>query len=102
MDDLPIACTLSAGDMTRRVASSAAITSAWMLDSEITPRGASLRFDRAAESDLRALIAAESECCAFMEFGLRPEGADLRLTVEGPDGARPIILDLFGLGPAHV
>jgi hypothetical protein len=100
MESLPIVCTLSAADQAARAAAARTIASEWMLGAQITDRGASMRFRAEAESDLRELIAAESKCCEFLDFELRAETPGLRLTVEGPEGARPIILELFGLEPA--
>ena len=102
MNDLPIACALSPTDQARRFATSTAIVESSLLDATLTERGASMRFRPTAESGLRELIAAESECCAFLEFALRRDGEDLRLTVEGPEMARPIIVELFGLDVARV
>jgi hypothetical protein len=97
MDEKPIACTLSAAAQVDRVTSSNAIVAKEMLGATATERGASMRFRREAEGDLRDLIAAESTCCSFLEFDLQPEGDAVRLTVEGPEGAQPIIDELFGL-----
>jgi hypothetical protein len=95
--DTPIACTLSAAEQARRFAASDAIAGRWMLDATTTDSGVSMRFRAGAEHGLRELIAAESECCPFLEFELNRDGPDLRLTVEGPAMARTIIYDLFGL-----
>jgi hypothetical protein len=97
MTELPIACTLSAAEQARRVASSKAVMTGSLLDSAITERGASMRFRIDAEADLRRLIAAESECCPFLDFELRTEDGHLQLNVEGPAEARPVIVELFGL-----
>lgn len=97
MTEKPIACTLSAAEQAQRVASSNAMVVDNMLDVATSERGASMRFRVEAEDALRELIVAESECCSFLEFDLQPEGDALRLTVEGPEGARPIIDELFGL-----
>ena len=59
--------------------------------------GARVRLARDVEPELRELIAAESECCPFLEFDLRRDGAGLRLSVSGPGDARPIIAALVGL-----
>ncbi|MGH2954898.1 MAG: hypothetical protein ACRDK9_12965 [Solirubrobacterales bacterium] len=97
MTEKTIACTLSAAEQAQRVASSNAVVVDNMLDVTASERGASMRFRPEAQDALHDLIAAESKCCAFLEFDLQPEGDALRLTVEGPEGARPIIDELFGL-----
>jgi hypothetical protein len=53
-----------------------------------------LRDDSEIERRTRALVAAESACCPFLDFDLRREGGDLVLDISGPDDARPVI-DLF-------
>jgi MerR family transcriptional regulator, copper efflux regulator len=97
MTELPIACSLSSADQAGRLASWRALEAESMLDAEVTERGASMRFRAEAELRLRRLIAAESKCCPFLEFDLRADGDDLRLSVGGPKDARPIVLELFGL-----
>jgi hypothetical protein len=97
MNELPIACTLTGAERVDRKAEWTAITAEWMTAPALTERGVSMRFDARAEPRLRELIAAESECCAFLDFELTGEGSGLRLTVEGPYEARPIILAIFGL-----
>lgn len=97
MSEAPIACSLSAAEQARRLETSGAIADGAMLDATVTDRGASIRFRPEAEAELRELIEAESRCCGFLDFDLRVEGEALRLRVEGPDGAQPIILALFGL-----
>jgi hypothetical protein len=101
MTDKPIACTLNAAEQAKRAASSNALVAKEMLAAAATRRGASMTFRPEAERELRELIAAESRCCSFLEFALEPEGDCLRLTVEGPEGALPIIEELFGLEAAR-
>ena len=43
------------------------------------------------ERRTRALVAAESRCCAFLEFDLGREDGDLVLDISGPADARPVI-----------
>ena len=42
----------------------------------------------------RALVAAESQCCAFLDFELARDNGDLVLDIAGPADARAVI-DLF-------
>ncbi|MBA2240308.1 MAG: arsenite methyltransferase [Solirubrobacterales bacterium] len=93
----PIACSLSSGEKGERLDAWRAVAAAALLESSVEERGLSLRLRHDAEAELRRLIAAESSCCPFLDFDLRSDGPDLRLTVAGPGGARPIILTLFGL-----
>jgi hypothetical protein len=43
-----------------------------------------------------ALSAAESECCAFLTFGLNDDPTGLRLTIAAPEGAEPVLSELVG------
>ena len=97
MRELPIACSLNQAEQAERAEAARELVAASMLDSAVTETGASLRFRQDAEGPLQELIAAESECCPFLEFDLRPKDGALSLTVTGPEQARPIILGLFGL-----
>lgn len=93
----PIACTLSSDQLERRITDVSALGRRALRAREPIPGGVRLVFDPAAEieEELRALIAAEAECCAFLRMELRATAAGLRLDVTGPDEARPLIDGLF-------
>ena len=99
MPDLPIACTLTADDLTARLALIDALTTDALLERTETDIGLRVRLRDTPEIEQRTreLIAAESRCCAFLEFALAREGGDLVLDVAGPDDARPVI-DMFFVG----
>ena len=89
------ACTLSAAEMPDRLAETAALGRS--LQSSVVVDGrAVLRFR--ADDDTRAraaaFVAAESVCCSFLSMELADEPGALVLTVEGPDGAEPIVREL--------
>ena len=46
------------------------------------------------EQRTRELVAAESKCCAFLDFELGRENGYLVLDIAGPEDARPVI-DMF-------
>lgn len=96
---LPIACTLSAAEQGARAEEWRSLLRESARDESASERGVTLRLDPRAESELRRLVAAESRCCAFLEFDLRRDGSDLLLTVQGPDEALPIIRELFAPEP---
>ncbi len=99
MNDLPIACSLSGAEQRGRALTARTLVAEAMLGWRATRRGISIRFAGESEPRLRELIAAESLCCPFLEFDLHREGSELQVEVEGPDLARPIILEVFGLDP---
>jgi hypothetical protein len=62
-------------------------------------RSVTLRFrpDPSIRERVQAIVAAESRCCAFLDFSLTEvEGATV-LTIAAPEGAEPALHDLAGL-----
>jgi hypothetical protein len=51
--------------------------------------------DAGLEAELRALAAAEAECCRFLSIEVHRAGDSLELHVSGPPDARPIIDEMF-------
>lgn len=97
MSELPIACTLTPEGMTDRLAFIDELVADGLLDRTSTPTGLRLRLRDApqVEQRTRELIAAESECCAFLDFALGREDGELVLDISGPEDARPVIELLF-------
>jgi hypothetical protein len=94
--ELPIACTLDAGDYRVRLDDMAAVGRAALIDADATPRRASLRFaaDTGVRERVDALVAAESQCCAFLAMTVTEEADIIVLTVEAPDGAAPVLAEI--------
>ena len=74
--DLPIACSLDAGELPRRLAEIGAIGRDALR--AVDPGGV-LRFesDPTTRARLEAVVAAESECCPFLALELREEAGEL-------------------------
>ena len=91
---LPIACSLDASDLPGRIAEITAAGQA-LRDVQATPHVAVLRFvaHERTRKRLTAIVAAESQCCAFMGFDLREETDEVVLTITAPDGAEAVLLD---------
>jgi hypothetical protein len=96
MPDLPIACTLSPDGMTARLALIDALAADGLLDRTPTETGMRVRLRDTSdiEQRTRELVAAESKCCAFLDFDLGRDDGDLMLDISGPEDARPVI-DMF-------
>jgi hypothetical protein len=96
MPDLPIACTLSPDGMTARLALIDALAADGLLDRTPTDAGLRVRLRDTPEIEQRTreLVAAESACCAFLDFDLGRHDGDLVLDISGPADARPVI-DMF-------
>ena len=97
MTDLPIACTLSADGVTARLALIDALAADGLLDRTATAAGVRVRLRETPEIEQRTLelVAAESKCCAFLDFDLGREGNALVLDISGPPNAKPVIEMFF-------
>jgi len=93
----PVACTLSPAARAVRGYDLAALAARALCSREPTPDGERLVFtdDPGTERALRAVIAAESACCAFLRMDLHRGAGGLVLEIAGPPDARPIIAELF-------
>lgn len=88
----PIACTLGAGDLERRLAAIAEIGADSLISSEIDGSRHLLRF-RSSESARRRLeeiAAAETKCCSFLDLSMSEEGGELILSIAAPEEGRAI------------
>jgi hypothetical protein len=93
--DLPIACFLDAAGLRARESELARLGHG--LVSVSRPDGAPvvLRFtaDQETRKRLDRIVAAEAECCPFLDMRVR-EGETLELAIDGPDDAAPVIAGL--------
>jgi hypothetical protein len=96
MSAIPIACTLSPDGFRARLALIDALAVDGLLDREPTATGLRVRLRDTPEIEQRTreLVAAESACCAFLNFDLGRDAGDLVLDINGPEDAQPII-ELF-------
>jgi hypothetical protein len=97
MTDAPIACTLTADDMTARAALIDALAADGLLERTPTDAGVRLRLRDTPEIErrIRELVAAESACCPFLDLDLSRDRDGIVLHVGGPDAARPLIDRFF-------
>ena len=95
--DAPIACTLSPADAAERADHLRALAARTLRSRTRIPAGDRLVFAPGADTEraLRAAVAAEAACCAFLRLELRREDDALVLDVTGPEAARPVIDALF-------
>ncbi|MBB4661791.1 hypothetical protein [Conexibacter arvalis] len=92
----PIACSLSAAEMPKRLAEMRAIGAAALLTADRTDTTAALRFRASQDTrdKLAAIVAAESRCCGFLSFDLHDETDAIVLTITSPaDAAARTMLD---------
>lgn len=103
-EDVPIACTLGAGEMATRL-------DEWnaLLDDEADPLrgvtarqglddgGLRLEFGPSADvTEIARLAAAEQGCCRFFTFALVIDDRGVALEVHAPADGRPVLTELFG------
>lgn len=88
----PFACALDAGDLGQRLAAIAAAGSESLIDRSTDGDRQLLRFRSAATSRrrLEAIIAAEAECCPFLDLSLSECGGELLLSIDAPGAAREL------------
>jgi hypothetical protein len=99
-EPLPVACTLTPQEMRERQASLIPALLERALSVSPAGEGYCLQFPSSAET-LRVIadmIAAESRCCAFLQFDLSvpPAQGVMTLRVSGPPGTRIFLDNLFG------
>ncbi len=90
-NELPIACTLGAGDFETRMRELTALGRRSLLSIERSSAGPvvlSFQNDPATETELERIVAAEADCCAFLELMITT-GDALDLTIDGPEGPAP-------------
>jgi hypothetical protein len=93
----PIACTRSPDQYRGRTDDLAALAARALRSREPTAEGERLTFADSDETEreLRAVIAAEAGCCAFLRMDLQRGERGLVLEIAAPQEARPMIAELF-------
>jgi hypothetical protein len=99
MNDLPIACTLSAEDLRQRRADLLPGLVTRAVASVRLDAGMQFRFEASSETlaELVRLIDVERQCCRFLQFELAIAAnlGPITLTVTGPAGTREFLEDLL-------
>jgi hypothetical protein len=85
---LPIACSLSAAELPARQAEIRALAGDGLVDMTQEAGRAILCFrpDPEIRERVEAIVAAESECCAFLDFKVEHGAEATVLTVSAPNG----------------
>lgn len=95
-DDQPIVCSLSATDLSERLAEIASIGNDALLHVRNDGRHAELCFatGRDVRERVDAIVVAESQCCAFLAMRVTdtPDGVVLR--IDAPEGAEIVVREL--------
>ncbi|WP_354675248.1 hypothetical protein [Cupriavidus alkaliphilus] len=94
-NEVAIACTLGADDMRVRFTRIRALSARALLSHQLDDRTLLQHFAPQASAEVRALVEAERECCAFAEFELAKAPDGLHLTVVAPAEAGKFAALLF-------
>lgn len=96
-DDTPIACSLGAGELKKRLAVIAEIGDS-LISREVEGGRHLLRFraGAATRTQLEEIVAAEAECCSFLDLSLDGEGNELVLSIAAPEEAQGLADSLAG------
>ena len=103
-EELPLACSLEVSALERRLAAISEVGEDSLLGRSVERDRQLLRFraDQRTRERLREIVAAESECCAFLELALTEEEGEVHLSIAAPADARPVAEGLaaaFGRAP---
>jgi hypothetical protein len=93
--ELPIVCTLGAGDFRERLDWIAALNKAALRHHRRDDLQLELSYATEARAQVLKMVRQEQECCAFLTFNVE-EGAELmRVTIVAPEAAREAAGTLF-------
>lgn len=93
--DAPIACTLGAGDFKARIAWLADLNTRALTDHRREGLTLHLRYRAEARAEVEDLVRQERECCGFLDFQVRAEGAFVDLSITAPAEAEVAAETLF-------
>ena len=82
----PIACTLSTSALSERLASIRQFTSRSLLSHQLADRTLRLTCRLEAKDELERIVAAERECCSFLEFEFEDTPTSVVLSIRAPEG----------------
>ena len=90
--DTPIACSLGAGDLKQRLAAIVEIGMDSLISREADDTRHLLRFraDATTRRWLEGIVAAEAECCAFLDLSLSERDGELTLSIAAPNDAQAV------------
>ncbi len=93
---LSIACSLSADDLKQRLAAIAKIGEESLIDRATEDGRQVLRFrsDAGTRKRLGEIVAAEAECCSFLDLSLEERGRELILSVAAPQNGQAVADEL--------
>lgn len=91
--EVPIACSLSEVDLPQRLADARALGADALVGVEARDREARLHF-RGERGRVDRLVAAETQCCSFLEFSMHHAEEHVELEIRTPEGGEPVLRSL--------
>ena len=88
--EVPIACTLGGSDRRARAVAIRELGDRALVGLEANDRRARLRFHGERER-VEALVAAESQCCAFLQFAIARDGEETEVEIRTPEGGESLL-----------
>jgi hypothetical protein len=90
--ETPVACSLDAGQLEDRLTAIEEVGARGLTSHTVEDGHHVLRFRRSrkARRQLEAIVAAEADCCSFLDLSLRDDGKDLVLSIAAPEHAREL------------
>jgi len=92
---LPIACTLTPGDLQERLGLIRALAAEALWGHDRNGLALTLRYAPHAVERVRAMVANEQHCCAFLTFDVREQPDIVHVTITAPENARDAVDELF-------
>jgi hypothetical protein len=91
-DPKPIACTLGASDLSRRLEEIAALGADRLIGHETKGGAHTLRFRRGegTRRRLEEIVAAEARCCSFLDLSISERDGDLLLAIAAAEGSEQV------------
>jgi hypothetical protein len=88
----PVACSLESNDLQRRLDEIAAVGAASLIDrgTENGKHRLLFRSDPRTRCRLEEIVAAEAECCSFLDLELTEHGGELVLTLTAPETGQTV------------
>ena len=94
----PVACSLGASELQQRLAAIAEVGAEDLISRDVDDGRHRLRFrsSAATRERLEGIVAAEAECCSFLEISLAEEDGELVLSIAAPEDGQVVADELAG------
>jgi hypothetical protein len=96
--DEPVACSLGVSELQQRLATIAEVGAEGLISHEAVGGRHRLRFraSTAMRERLEGIVAAEAECCSFLDLSVSEEGGELVLSIAAPEEGQTVADELAG------